>query len=409
MKKILIFTQHFYPENFRINEVARTLKIDYGCDVYIVTGKPNYPTGKLFKGYRMCGIFGEWCGIKVFRLPIWLRGSGGRFNLFLNYMSFILSATIYSIFKLSKLKPDVVFCYATSPLLQALPAIFYCKLFKKKLILNVQDLWPESLKATGYIKSHLVLSLVNKVVAWIYKESNLILVQSKSFLKEISTKVPVNKIIYWPNSIIDFYELDSSMSDLTKYKFLSNAEEFVILFAGNIGAAQSITTVLEAAVELKAEKKISFVILGDGSEKKFIQSEILSKCIDNVTLLGTIPPSDMPSFYKRANVLLLTLTSEHIFSLTIPNKLQAYLCSGKPILAAINGEVAQIIRESSSGVVVPAEDSIGLAKAVKELYSTPESELQIMGLNARNYYLDNFSHEKLMSELIEIINDIADI
>jgi glycosyltransferase involved in cell wall biosynthesis len=403
--KILIFSQHFNPENFRVNDVAKALCLDHQYQVSVVTGKPNYPSGKLFPGYKFLKIKDNWSGIEVNRVPIWLRRDGGIFNLSLNYLTYIVSATFYSCLKLSKLNPDVVFCYATSPLLQAIPAILYSKIFKKKIIINVQDLWPESLSATGKINNRFIIYIVDKFVKWIYENSDLILAQSNAFIERIGRYTNVDKVKYWPNSVDDIF-LYPSNKDSNLPSRLIEENIFKVMFAGNIGSAQSVDTIFKVALNLKPYSQIKFFIVGDGSSKLYLENMVHKFALNNIVMLGQFPIAEMPSLLNRADVLLITLANKDIFSLTIPNKLQAYMAIGKPILGAINGEASKLILQSQSGICVPADDSLGLSKGVLEMYQLPKENLDQMGRNGQNYFRKNFLHKNLVIRLDKYINDL---
>ncbi len=403
--KILIFSQHFNPENFRVNDIAKALCLDHQYQVSVVTGKPNYPSGKLFPGYKFLKIKDNWSGIEVNRVPIWLRRDGGIFNLSLNYLTYIVSATFYSCLRLSKLNPDIVFCYATSPLLQAIPAILYSKIFKKKFIINVQDLWPESLSATGKINNRFIIYIVDKFVKWIYENSDLILAQSNAFIERIGRYTNVDKVKYWPNSVDDIF-LYPSNKDSNLPSSLIEENIFKVMFAGNIGSAQSVDTIFKVALNLKPYSQIKFFIVGDGSSKLYLENMVHKFALNNIVMLGQFPIAEMPSLLNRADVLLITLANKDIFSLTIPNKLQAYMAIGKPILGAINGEASKLILQSQSGICVPADDSLGLSKGVLEMYQLPKENLDQMGRNGQNYFRKNFLHKNLVIRLDKYINDL---
>lgn len=397
--KILIFSQHFHPENFRINEIAQSLVSKFSYELVVVTGKPNYPSGKIFPEYEKAGIEGNYLGFPVFRVPIWLRRSGRNFDLMLNYLSYIFSATIFSCMRLSRYDSDVVFCYGTSPLLQAIPGIIYSKIFKKKFILNVQDLWPESLSATGRIKNRLIIKLVDLVVAWIYKNSNLILVQSNDFSKKILRYTSEkDKIHYWPNSVDDIF-LNPDSFDPSTIPCLDQQHKFTVMFAGNIGFAQSIENIFKAACLLRDFHNIQFVIIGDGSKRVWLENAIQTEDLNNVFLPGQFSMNKMPHLLRQADVLLATLSDQEIFNLTIPNKIQAYMAVGKPILCAINGSAANLIRDSSSGLAIPADDSLLLSQAILKMYEMPRDELLKFGENGRSYFKKNFLHDNLVSDL----------
>lgn len=396
--KILVFTQHFYPENFRVNEIVKTLVKKFSHELVVVTGKPNYPSGRLFAGYEKIGIEDFFMGCKVYRVPIWLRGAGGFINLFLNYLSYIISATLYSCFKLSKYRPDIIFCYATSPLLQAIPGIIFSKIYKSKFILNVQDLWPESLSATGYVKNKLILKIVRLIVRWIYNNSDLVLVQSKEFSKKINQLSQNKNVYYWPNSVDNsFLYLDHSGDFSTP--LLNMDDKFTVMFAGNIGVAQAIENIFKTACILREFEQIRFIILGDGSMKRWLVDSIESAGLKNIFVLGSFPVASMPSLLRRADVLLVTLTNNEIFSLTIPNKVQAYMAVGKPILSAVNGACSDLISESSCGLSVPADDEFSLSAAVIKMYNMPKNDLLKLGENGQKYFKKNFFHDDLVNEL----------
>jgi glycosyltransferase involved in cell wall biosynthesis len=405
--KILIFSQHFHPENFRINEIAQSLVSKFSYELVVVTGKPNYPSGKIFPGYEKAGVEGNYSGFPVFRVPIWLRRSGRNLDLMLNYLSYIFSATVYSCFRLWKYSPDVVFCYATSPLLQAIPGIIYSKIFKKKFILNVQDLWPESLRATGRVNNKIVLKLVGWLISWIYRKSDLILIQSRDFSKKIRLFTCENKIEYWPNSVDNIFISPVTNEEVVS-PLLCRKNIFTVMFAGNIGSAQSIKNIFNAACNLRGFAHIQLVILGDGSERQWLEDAICSEALTNIHLLGQFPMIKMPFLLRKADVLLATLADQDIFNLTIPNKIQAYMAVGKPILCAINGATANLIIDSASGVVVSADDAKALSDAILRMYEMPRRDLEIMGKNGHNYFRHHFSHDDLINQLDKYIKILVE-
>jgi hypothetical protein len=254
--KVLIFSQHFYPESFRVNEVAKNL-VERGIEVDVVTGTPNYPGGKIYPNYKRFPFKKEvWQGMSICRLPIFLRGRASAIELSFNYLSFVISGIFLTPVLLRRKKYDLIFCYATSPFIQVIPAVFISWIKGCKLVVNVQDLWPESLSATGYIKNQLILRLVEAVVDWIYKNSNILLAQSNSFKNHIQEKVKNANVIYWPNSV----DLLFISKEYKKGEITHNFEnKFSVLFAGNIGKAQSIDTILKAAVALRKYSEIEII------------------------------------------------------------------------------------------------------------------------------------------------------
>lgn len=400
--RVLIVSQYFWPEEFRINEIAKSL-VELRIEVDVLTGKPNYPEGNIFPGYRALGFHKEsWNEINIFRLPLFPRGQNSSFRLILNYLSFVFSGIIFGPFFLRKRKYDVVFVYGLSPILLAIPGIFMAWLRGKKLILWVQDLWPESLSATGYINSNLMLRLVEVVVRWIYSCTDLLLVQSRVFEKSVAAMAPGKKIMYYPNSV------DSSFSQAPsggiQHPILGVLEEgFSIVFAGNVGAAQAIDCIVEAATLLKDIPPIRFVIFGSGSRLDWLRGEITRRGLKNVYLAGRFPLDTMPKYLQKAGALIVSLSNKPIFALTVPNKLQAYMASGRPIIASLNGEGARLIDESGAGISVAAEDPIALAEAILLMYQLPEDRRKKMGENGRAYYRNHFDHATLVNQLIHYL------
>lgn len=394
--RVLIFSMHFFPEIFRINDIAKSI-CNRGHIVDVVTGKPNYPFGKIFPGYRIWDLHNDYYeGVNVYRLPIFLRRSATSFFLIINYISYILSGIFFTPYLLRKKKYDVIFCYATSPILQVIPAILMARVKSAKLILNVQDLWPHSMVATGHIKNKLIIGFVQIIVDWIYANSDLILIQSQGFRKYINNQNLISKIHYWPNSVDLISDAAGGEHELAK----KINKDFSILFTGNLGRAQNIEVIINAASYLQAYQEIKFWLIGDGSEKKNIEIQLLERKLTNVVVAGHFPASDMPIIMDSASVLLVTLSDSEIFSVTLPNKIQAYLAAGKPILGAINGEAANLIRSANCGLCVNSGDSVSLANAIIKLYKMPADELSMLGINSRKYYDENFNHEYLIEKLI---------
>jgi glycosyltransferase involved in cell wall biosynthesis len=396
--KILIFNQYFWPENFRINEIADAIH-SCGYNIDVLTGKPNYPEGKIFSGYRAWGVKKDtWKKISIYRVPIIARGSKSAVRLVLNYLSYILSALLFAPLILRKKKYDIIFVYAPSPIFQVIPASFLGWLKGVPVVLWVQDLWPQSAEATGYIKSGWLLKILEKFVRFSYSHTDLILVQSQAFVDPVSKLAPKIPVLYYPNSVDkDFYtlkEIDAPVID-------SLNSGFTVLFAGNVGEAQSMETILSAAQELLLYKEIKIVIIGSGSKIEWLSKEIKRKSLDNVFLEGRYPVETMPALMRKASVLLVSLSKQPIFSLTVPNKIQAYLAVGKPIIACLNGEGARIINEAKAGLSVPAEDAKGLAEAIITMYRMTGKERLQLGKNGRAYFKVNFIEDVLIDDLFK--------
>jgi len=397
--KTLVISQYFYPENFRINDLVFSLK-KRGHDIEVLTGKPNYPKGDYFKGYSWKGPKDEEIEeIKVHRANLILRKKGGGLRLFLNYFSFVF----FGLFKILKLKGDFekVFIYAPSPITVGLLGILAAKKFKCKSYLWVHDLWPESARVAGGIKSSFILGLVNQMTKLIYRFTDLLLVQSPEFKNYILNQaVAESKIIYYPYYAEDFYKVvEKDNSYLSQFP-----KGFNLLFAGNIGVAQSFDTIVNAFEKLK-EYDINLVVLGDGRDKSRIQEKINEKGLtEKFHFLGSFPPEQMPYYFTCADGLLITLKKADIFSYTIPGKLQSYLACGKPIIGALDGIGNKIISESNSGFASKAEDHELLANNILTLYKLTKAEKEKLSNNALDFFDKNFNKQYLLERLEKILN-----
>ncbi len=402
--KILIVSQYFWPESFRINDIVKTL-VERGHTVDVLTGKPNYPEGKIFSGYTGFGTSTEeWNNATVYRIPLIARGNKSALRLVANYLSFVLSGLLIGPWILRKNNYDVIFVCALSPILQAIPAIFLAWLKKSPTVLWVQDLWPESLEATGYVKNLRVLKIVRKLVCWIYQRTDLILVQSRAFIKPVSSMSSNKPVLFYPNSVDDSF-LKTPTKALPETPCLDDG--FSILFAGNIGSAQAVDTIVEAAILLRNYLDINIVVLGSGSRLQWMKDQVDKKQLNNLHLLGRFPIEMMPGFMQKSSALLVSLTDQPIFSLTVPNKIQAYMASGRPILACLNGEGARVVTEAKAGLAIPAENAKALADSILKLYKLSKEEQLKMGENGRAYYKSHYDHESLVDNLVEHFSRVS--
>lgn len=398
---ILIVSQYFWPENFRINDLAVEL-LKRKHEITVLTGKPNYPQGKFFKGYSFFSKKIEnFQGIKILRVPIVPRGRGNSTMLILNYISFAVMGTLYSCF-VSK-NYDAVIALNYSPITAVYPAILYKLRRKVRLHLWVQDLWPESVRSASNLKSGLVDRFLLKMVQSIYKKSDKILISSKGFKQSILEKgIDENKIIYMPNWAEDLFE-DGSVIDKNKYLTII-PKGFIVMFTGNIGEAQDFESILNAAEATSENKKIKWVIIGDGRKIEWVSQQIVIRgLMETVFLLGRFPLAEMPSIFAHANIMLFSLKDESIFSLTLPGKVQSYMAFGKPIVGMINGEGANVIIESNSGFVCNAGDYKKLASNVLTAFEMPIDELAKLGVNGQQYYRNHFGKKKLLDSFEQLL------
>ena len=396
---ILIVSQYFWPEHFLINDVAKIL-VSKGHKVFVLTGKPNYPKGEIFKGYDYFSISEESINnIKVLRVPIIPRFSS-YFTLLLNYVSFVFSAIIFGFWKLKDKKFEAIFVFGNSPIFQAIPAIFFAKIFKKPISIWMQDLWPESLSAIKFTSNKYLLNLIKIIVKFIYSNVDLILIQSKGFYKKIIKLNKTTQIKYLPN----FYLEESLQSRFNKKYEKFFKRKFIFIFAGNLGKAQSLHTLIDAAYLLRNQSDINFILIGDGSEKKNLIYKVDKLNLKNIIFIEQQSSKVINGFLQKASALIVTLGDQEVLNLTIPSKIQAYLYSSKPIIASLNGTSAEILRKSGAAFVVRAGDSIKLKNAILKFTKLSLKERNLMGKKGKIFFENNFSIEKFMSKFLYFMN-----
>ena len=403
--RILVITQYFWPENFRINDLVSDF-CRLGHEVTILTGRPNYPLGVVFPEFKLNpSAFAEFEGSKVLRVPVLSRGKGSL-RLILNYVSFVLSATVLGSFYLRSQKVDVIFVFEPSPITVGLPAIFLGNVKRAPIAFWVLDLWPETLEAIGVIRSRYILRAIGHLVTFIYDRCDLILAQSKSFIPQIrkycKNEMKVEYFPSWSEATFDFEKVDLA-------KEVPAAEGvFSIMFAGNIGDAQDFPAMLDAAEVLKGNTGIRWLIIGEGRASEWVRSEVIRRGLEHCfLLLGSYPVERMPSFYKHADALLVALKSESVFAMTIPGKIQSYLATGIPMLGMLNGEGAEIIRRSGAGIASPAGDGFALATAVMHMANMNIEERLSMGRAGLTLGEKEFNRGALISKLLSWFEELC--
>jgi colanic acid biosynthesis glycosyl transferase WcaI len=397
MMRILIISQYFWPESFRINDLANEM-IARGHQVTVLTGWPNYPEGKIYPEFkRHPEKYTKLGSVDIVRVPLAARGKGG-FSLFLNYLSFALSASFFGPIKMRKKEFDVIFVYEPSPITVGLPAIFFKFLRGTPIAFWVLDLWPETLSAVGVIKNAHVLRSVASVVRLIYTNCDLILAQSKSFIRAIEKYCAESKkISYFPSWSEELFgsEAVELASEVEKRDGIFN-----VLFAGNVGDAQDFPTILKAAALLRDRKDVRWIIVGDGRMAAWVKSEIERLDLtENIVMPGRFPLERMASFFLHADAVLVSLKPDEVFAMTIPGKVQTYLSSGIPIIGVLDGEGAQVIQEAQAGYTCNAGDADALAEAVRRMAALSPAQRLAMGRSGKLYYDAQFRKEFLMDAL----------
>ncbi|KQT31143.1 glycosyl transferase family 1 [Sphingomonas sp. Leaf412] len=397
--RLLIVSQYFWPENFRINDLCGELSAR-GHDVTVLTGLPNYPDGHIYAAYRSDPTtFARFHDADIVRVPVVPRGSS-NVRLVLNYLSFVLFGLLLGPWKLRGREFDAIFVFQTSPITSALPALLIGKLKRAPVSMWVLDLWPDTLSAIGIVKSPRALAMVGYLVRFIYRHCALILVQSRAFTKNVARYAGgTDKIRYFPGWAEAVFETNE---EGVAPELLPHANTFKVVFAGNIGEAQDFPAIVEAADLTRAVDGLRWIIVGDGRGAAEAMADVRRRGLDDrVIFLGRFPIERMPGFFEGADALLVSLAARPIWSMTIPGKVQSYLASGTPIVGMLDGEGARVIAESGAGLAGPAGDARALADNVVRLMRRSPEERRRMGLAGRDYCAREFDRRALIDRLEE--------
>lgn len=394
---ILVVSQYFYPENFRINDLCSEL-IQQGNKVTVLTGIPNYPEGRFYKGYSLFKpLKEEWNGIEIIRVPIFPR-LNNKIALILNYLSFVLSGCFYTKFK--KLpKYDLVYVFGLSPITLAFPAITYKKKYHVPVIMNVQDLWPENIQAVTGLSNPFIIKQIDKMVDYIYEHCDVLLASSQCFVEKIVSRGHhKDKVHYWPQYASGFFKkVHVPSSDQIHHQL---AGDFNVVFTGNIGYAQGLDVIVDAANILRDYSSIKWHFVGDGRARQELEDKVSKLGLtENVKFWGRKPESEMPKYLSVADAALLVLKQDKVFEMTLPAKLQSYFACEVPVLASIDGEAAEVVKQANAGYISPAGDAGKLSEIVLDMFETPKEKRETMGVNGRSYFDRHFDKKKLLREL----------
>lgn len=401
--RVLVVSQYYYPEPFRITDICESL-VKKGYEVTVLTGLPNYPEGIVLEEYRHGNKRNEVInGVKVIRCFEIGRGKS-KVKLLLNYISYAVSATINALFM--KEEYDTVLVNQLSPVIMGIPAIAYKKRYKKKIILYCLDLWPDSLAAGGIKENSIIYIIFFVISKWIYKSADMILVTSSMFEDYFRNVLQIStvKIKHLPQYAEDLFIQKEDNLDLDKKNEASTENKtYNFVFTGNIGDMQSIETIINAANEIKENENIVFHIVGDGSKLEAYKKLTEELKLKNINFYGRRPVDDMPQFHGMADAMLITLKDNKALSYTLPGKVQSYMAAGKPIIGAINGETRRVISEAACGFSCEAENYKGLADLILKFCGSNEKEK--MATNSKMFYLNNYSKDKFMAILKNVLFD----
>lgn len=393
--KILVVSQHYWPEPFPATDLCEGLAAR-GHEVHVLTDIPNYPMGYIYPEYKgRKGRIEERNGVKIFRSFTIGRRNNILFRM-LNYYSFSLSSSAYTR-KLDR-DYDAIFSMQSSPVMMVKAAVRHAKRCKQKVLYYVMDLWPASLAAGGVSESSPIYKLFNSVSRRLYRKADRLLITSgmfRDYLRD-NFQIPDENIGYLPQY---------ASGQFDKLPEAAPKDTVDLMFAGNVGAAQSLTTVLEAAERLRDHSQLRWHIVGDGSELEKLKAMAGEKGLSQVIFHGRKPPEEMPQYYAKADAMLVTLTDDPFIGMTLPAKVQSYMAAGKPVLAAANGEIPQVLRAANCGYCAPAGDAKAFADAVEQFLNC--SDPAALGKNARTYYENHFTKAKFMNTLEQELTSLA--
>lgn len=405
--RLLVVTQYFWPENFRVNELVAEL-VTRGHDVTVLTGRPNYPEGQTYEEFRRNpASFARYEGADVLRVPLRPRGKG-KLQLSLNYLSFVFWGSLLGPWLLRGRDFDAIFVFQTSPITVALPALILRRIKRAPLAMWVLDLWPETLPAVGAVRSPLLLKGVGALVRFIYRRCDVIFAQSKAFFQNIEARSRGSaRVGYLPNWVESTFEGEGEDVE-TAPELLAYRDTFNVMFAGNIGDAQDFPAILDAAERLRERSELRWLIVGDGRAAEVVRTEIHRRGLGvQVILLGRFAVDRMPAFFRAADALLVTLRADPVFAMTIPGKVQTYLASGVPIVAMIDGEGARVIIEAGAGLVCPSGAGDLLAERVTALMALTPDERAAMGARGRSYCRKEFGRDVVFSRLDDDLRELV--
>lgn len=401
--RILIVTEHFWPESFQVNDLALGLR-DRGHVIEVVTALPNYPQGRFFGGYGPLGPFRErWNGIPIRRLPVIPRGRGGALRLAANYGSFLLAAP-FALAGVGR-EWDAVLVFQLTPVTTILPALAM-RLRGVPVVAWVQDLWPETLASTGLVRSPALLKAAGALAGSLYRRCDAVAVQSHDFFAPLQAAgVHRDRISYLPNWADAVFD-QPRVPPRERHPW---QDGFSVMFAGNLGRVQALETILDAATLLRDDARVRWVFVGDGSRRTWLAEEVGRRGLARaVHLVDRQPLAEMPRWFATADTMLVSLNRDPVLSMTIPSKVQSYLAAGAPILASLDGAGARVVADSGAGFVGASEDAGALAENARRMMALRPEDRARLGGRGRAYYQEHFSREACLETLERLLRGASD-
>ena len=401
--KILLLTQWFDPEpTFKGLAFAKELKRQ-GHEVQVLTGFPNYPGGKIYDGYKLKLCQREEIeGISILRVALYPNHDSSALKRIFNYISFAFMAMLFGIFATKK--ADVIYAYHP-PLTVGIAAIFIKFFRRTPIVYDIQDMWPDTLKATGMLNNNKILNVIGSVCKLVYRSVDHIVVLCPGFKKMLIERTVSEHKISIIYNWCDEQGLTQAQPAKVEYQQLMQ-NRFNIVFAGNMGKAQALDTILDVAKKIQNIQDLQFVFVGGGTETERLKQRLTTENISNTVFIPRMPMAEVGGILKLSNLLLVHLKKDPLFEITVPSKTQAYMAMGKPVLMAVAGDAADLIQRAECGCVATSEDVESIQQAILRIYHLSASEQLQMGLNARNYYLQKLSLEIGVRQFVEVFEKV---
>lgn len=396
--KVLLLTQWYDPEpTFKGQAFARELRRQ-GHEVQVITGFPNYPGGRVYPGYRMRAVQREWVdGVEVCRVALYPSHDGSGLRRALNYISFAASSCLFGVF--AARKADVIYAYHP-PLTVGMSAALIGLLRRMPVVYDIQDMWPDTLKATGMLNNARALALIGRICLWVYRRSRSLVVLSPGFRKLLLERgVPADKV----SVIYNWCDASALCAPTNPHVPEVMRGRFNVVFAGTMGKAQALDSVIRAAALVaRSSPEVQFVFVGGGVEVDGLKALAAQESPSNVVFLPRMPMNEVGSVLAAADVLLVHLRDDPLFAITVPSKTQAYMAAGKPILMAVRGDAADLVMAAQCGEVVPPEEPEAMARAVAKLATLSAEERAAMGKHGSDWYQQELSIEVGVSRFVEV-------
>lgn len=396
--RILILSQYYDPDPIpKPSEVADELK-RRGHDVFVLCGLPNYPSGKLAPGYRLRPLLREQRGgIPVFRIAEFPYHGASVVGRLVNYGSFLMSAIVVAFLVP---RPQVIYVWHP-PLTNALAAWWVGIVHRVPFLLDVQDIWPDEGVLAGVIREGRLVRFLRQLEKFAYRRAAHIVVVTEGASRDLVSKgVPARKIEVLPNWVDPaWFAIPTQERLLQAREILQGDRRFIVTFAGNLGSAQGLDTVLRAADILRSRLDIGFRFIGTGAAENHLRRLATELALENVRFLGRRPLEETSALLHASEVLLVHLKRGPAANVILPTKTLTYLAIGRPILMAMEGEAADVVDASGSGITVPSDDPMALSKAVLSLASKTADDLSRMGASGRTFALDHYSKDDLINSL----------